>query len=105
MARIDAFLKLGLAQNCSDIHLAVGVPPMLRMHGDLLPIKFRDLTGQELEAYIDEILLAAYYWETVQQYNNKQPPADFPLKQFVLQHAARRPDVEREFILENRSSF
>jgi twitching motility protein PilT len=56
MARIDAFLKLGLDQDCSDIHLAVGVPPMLRMHGDLLPIKFRDLTGQELDAYIDEIL-------------------------------------------------
>ena len=29
MARIDAFLKLGTQQNCSDIHLAVGVPPML----------------------------------------------------------------------------
>ena len=56
MARIDAFLKLGLDQSCSDIHLAVGVPPMLRMHGDLLPIKFRDLTNQELEGYIDEIL-------------------------------------------------
>ena len=56
MARIDSFLKLGLAQNCSDIHLAVGVPPMLRMHGDLLPIKFRDLGGPELESYIDEIL-------------------------------------------------
>jgi len=56
MARIHSFLKLGLAQNCSDIHLAVGVPPMLRMHGDLLPIKFRDLGGPELESYIDEIL-------------------------------------------------
>jgi len=56
MARIDAFLKLGLDQNCSDIHLAVGVPPMLRMHGDLLPIKFRDLTAQELDSYIDEIM-------------------------------------------------
>jgi twitching motility protein PilT len=56
MARIDSFLKLGLDQDCSDIHLAVGVPPMLRMHGDLLPIKFRDLTSQELDAYIDEIL-------------------------------------------------
>ncbi len=56
MARIDSFLKLGLSQNCSDIHLAVGVPPMLRMHGDLLPIKFRDLGEQELEAYLDEIL-------------------------------------------------
>lgn len=56
MARIDSFLKLGLAQNCSDIHLAVGVPPMLRMNGDLLPIKFRDLGAQEIETYIDEIL-------------------------------------------------
>lgn len=56
MARIDAFLKLGLAQGCSDVHLAVGVPPMLRMNGDLLPIKFRQLSDTELEAYILEIL-------------------------------------------------
>ncbi len=56
MARIDAFLKLGMAQGCSDIHLAVGVPPMLRLHGDLMPIKFRDLGDQELESYIEEIL-------------------------------------------------
>ena len=56
MARIDAFLKLGLAQGCSDLHLAVGIPPMLRMHGDLMPIKFRDLGEAELEAYINEVL-------------------------------------------------
>jgi len=56
MARIDAFLKLGLAQGCSDVHLAVGVPPMLRMNGDLMPIKFRELSDTELEAYILEIL-------------------------------------------------
>jgi len=29
---------------------------MLRMHGDLKPIKFRDLASAELEGYIDEIL-------------------------------------------------
>jgi twitching motility protein PilT len=56
MARIDAFLKLGTAQGCSDIHLAVGVPPMLRLHGDLMPIKFRELGDQELEGYVEEIL-------------------------------------------------
>ncbi len=56
MPRIDAFLKLGLAQGCSDVHLAVGVPPMLRMHGDLMPIKFRDLSDTELESYVMEIL-------------------------------------------------
>ncbi len=56
MARIDAFPKLGTQQGCSDIHLAVGVPPMLRMHGDLMPIKFRDLRQPELEGYLTEIL-------------------------------------------------
>jgi twitching motility protein PilT len=56
LARIDAFLKLGTQQGCSDVHLAVGVPPMLRMHGDLMPIKFRELRGVELEGYITEIL-------------------------------------------------
>jgi twitching motility protein PilT len=59
VARIDAFLKLGTQQGCSDVHLAVGVPPMLRMHGDLLPIKFRDLRPGELEGYIAEILTNA----------------------------------------------
>lgn len=56
MARIDAFLKLGTDQGCSDIHFAVGLPPMLRMHGDLMPIKFRDLSQAELEGYIAEIM-------------------------------------------------
>ena len=56
MPRIDSFLKLGLEQGCSDIHLAVGVPPMLRMNGDLRPIKFRDLADTELESYVMEIL-------------------------------------------------
>jgi twitching motility protein PilT len=56
MARIDAFLKLGTDQGCSDIHFAVGLPPLLRMHGDLMPIKFRDLSQAELEGYITEIV-------------------------------------------------
>jgi twitching motility protein PilT len=56
MARIDAFLKLGVAQGCSDMHLAVGVPPMLRMHGDLMPIKFRELGEAGLDGYINEVL-------------------------------------------------
>ena len=56
MARIDAFLKLGREQGVSDIHFAVGVPPMFRMHGDLIPIKFRDLGDTELESYLFEII-------------------------------------------------
>ncbi len=59
MSRIDAFLKLGTDQGCSDIHFAVGVPPMLRMHGDLMPIKFRELSQAELEGYLQEIVTKA----------------------------------------------
>lgn len=38
------------------MHLAVGIPPMLRLHGDLMPIKFRELGDTELETYVEEIL-------------------------------------------------
>ncbi len=56
MARIDAFLQLARDQGCSDVHLAVGVPPMLRIHGELKAIKFRDLGDTEMEQYLGEIL-------------------------------------------------
>lgn len=59
MARVDAFLKLGREQGCSDVHLAVGTPPLLRHNGELGPIKYRDLSGPELEALVDEILTPA----------------------------------------------
>lgn len=56
MSRINAFLKLGREQGCSDIHLSVGLPPLVRMHGELSPIKYRDLTNDELESLMNEIL-------------------------------------------------
>jgi len=56
MARLDAFLQLGREQGCSDVHLAVGMPPLLRMHGELMPVKYRNLGDEELQALIDEIL-------------------------------------------------
>jgi twitching motility protein PilT len=55
-ARINAFLKLGRQQGASDIHFAVGTPPLIRLYGDLMPIKYRDLTAQELEELVAEIL-------------------------------------------------
>ena len=44
MARIDAFLKIGREQGCSDLHFTVGLPPLLRQDGDLVPLKYRELT-------------------------------------------------------------
>ncbi len=56
MPRINAFLKLGREQGCSDIHLSVGLPPLLRNLGELTPVKYRDLTQDELEELVLEIL-------------------------------------------------
>jgi twitching motility protein PilT len=56
MARLDAFLQLGHEQGVSDIHLAVGVPPMFRMSGELLPIQYRVMSNEEIEELLREIL-------------------------------------------------
>ncbi len=56
MARIDAFLQLGREQRCSDIHLTVGAPPLLRLYGDLIPVKYRALTTDELTGLLQDIL-------------------------------------------------
>lgn len=56
MSRIDSFLALGREQGCSDIHLAVNTPPLIRHNGELSPIKYRDLSKAELESLIEEIL-------------------------------------------------
>jgi twitching motility protein PilT len=60
MARINAFLQLGREQNCSDIHFAVGSPPLVRQLGELNPIKYRDLNAAELQDLLYEIMLPAF---------------------------------------------
>lgn len=56
MPRIDAFLQLAREQGCSDIHFAVGLPPLVRMDGQLAPLKYRELSPEETEATLQEIL-------------------------------------------------
>ena len=55
-ARINAFLQLGREQGCSDIHFAVGCPPMLRIMGELAPIRYRELAEEELRSLVYEVL-------------------------------------------------
>jgi twitching motility protein PilT len=56
MPRIDAFLQLGREQGCSDIHFTVGLPPLIRLDGDLVPVKYRELTLEETTGFVEEIL-------------------------------------------------
>ncbi len=56
MPRLDAFLQLGKQQGGSDIHFAVGLPPLVRLDGELIPIKYRSLTSEEAESLLMELL-------------------------------------------------
>jgi twitching motility protein PilT len=59
MPRIDAFLEIGKQQGGSDIHFTVGLPPLVRLDGELLPIKYRELSEAETESLVLEILSEA----------------------------------------------
>ena len=56
MAEIDKFLKMGRQVGASDVHISVGIPPMLRLHGALRKIKFGDLKPEDTERMFLEIL-------------------------------------------------
>ena len=56
MARLDAFFQLARQQGGSDIHITVGRPPLIRIDGDLTPIRYRSLSAEETESIIMEIL-------------------------------------------------
>src|SRR5262249_58458262 len=66
MARIDAFLEIGREQGGSDIHFAVGLPPLIRLDDELLPIKYRELTEQECVDLVREIVRDEL-WDTLAQ--------------------------------------
>jgi len=55
MAKIDAFFKLMHEQGASDLHLVSGLPPALRIMGDMERIKYKVLDNDELKAMLYEI--------------------------------------------------
>ena len=42
--RVDKLLRIMVDKKASDLHLAVGSPPMVRVDGDLERLKWRTLT-------------------------------------------------------------
>jgi twitching motility protein PilT len=60
VARIDAFLRIGREQGGSDIHFSVGLPPLVRLDGELTAIKYRALVLEEAEDIISEITSEAH---------------------------------------------
>jgi twitching motility protein PilT len=50
--RIDKLLRVMVDKKASDLHLAVGSPPMIRVDGDLERLKWRTLTEEEYESLL-----------------------------------------------------
>jgi twitching motility protein PilT len=55
MAKIDAFFKLMNEQGASDLHLASGQQPALRIRGEIERIKYKLLDSDELRGMLYEI--------------------------------------------------
>ena len=55
MAKIDAFFKLMNEQGASDLHLAAGLPPALRVRGEIERVKFKILDSDDLRGMLYEI--------------------------------------------------
>lgn len=55
MAKIDAFFKLMHDQGASDLHLAAGQPPALRIDGQIERVKYKVLDNNSLKGMLYEI--------------------------------------------------
>lgn len=56
MATIDDLFRLMVEQKASDLHITSGAPPYLRIHGDMTPVNYRQLSNQDVQSLIFEIL-------------------------------------------------
>lgn len=56
MATIDELFKIMVEQGASDLHITSGAPPHLRLHGNMVPLNSRELSNQDVQALLFEIL-------------------------------------------------
>lgn len=50
--RMDDLLELAVQEGASDLHLAVGLPPILRIHGSLAPLDAEPLTPADTDRLV-----------------------------------------------------
>jgi len=56
MARIDEIFRMVRKQGASDLHIASGSPPMLRVQGEIQPIEYAPLTAEEARDLLLEMM-------------------------------------------------
>jgi twitching motility protein PilT len=53
---IDDILRMAMERRASDIHITVGLPPMLRIDGEIVPLPFHPLTPRESRRLVYDVL-------------------------------------------------
>lgn len=56
MARLHSFLRLVIEQDASDLHFHAGKLPMIRHHGELTSLPFRELSRAETRRFLYEVM-------------------------------------------------
>jgi twitching motility protein PilT len=56
VSRINAFLELVMRQGGSDLHVVSGLTPRARILGALEPIRFRELSAEEIQRILSEFM-------------------------------------------------
>ncbi len=60
--KIDRFLKLMNDRGGSDLHLSVGRPPLLRLHGDIEPVRYGTLTDTDFAEMVKPVVNDEDLW-------------------------------------------
>lgn len=56
MAAIDELFRVMVNQQASDLHITSGAPPYLRVHGNMVSLNYRELSNQDVQGLLFEIL-------------------------------------------------
>jgi twitching motility protein PilT len=66
MAELDRFLSVIVKHGGSDLHIAEGQPPKMRVHGDIMPIRDEPISHEEATRMLSEIC-GPRNWEIFEQ--------------------------------------
>src|SRR6266487_998005 len=69
MTYIDQFLQIVVRQQASDLHIAEGEPPKIRVHGDIVPIRAEPISHDEATQMLSEIC-GPHNWEIFEQHGD-----------------------------------
>ena len=92
LATVEQVLNKGKDMGASDIHITVGIPPMVRVNGSLIPLDYPELSPEDTQRMVYSLMndkqRAAYEEERLTFHSHSEAQDDS-----VLMHISRRVRV------------